>query len=116
MFFLCVYVPHDHVETLKQRLFAAGAGRIGDYQQCCWQSKGYGQFLGAPSSQPNIGSAEELSIVEEVKLELFCAVDTMTPIIEELIKAHPYETPAYAFWPVQSAIHLSGSPNPSGPV
>lgn len=114
MFFLCVYVPHEHAEMLKQALFSEGAGQIGDYQQCCWQSAGQGQFLGNASSQPSIGLPNTLTLVEEVKIELLCDTDHMPPIIEALIKAHPYETPAYAFWPVQTSIQPTSPPNQGG--
>ena len=44
MYKLAFYVPQENLEAVKQALFATGAGRIGDYDSCCWQVKGVGQF------------------------------------------------------------------------
>ena len=56
MYQLVVYVPETHLEPVKAALFAAGAGRIGDYAQCSWQVLGQGQFLPRAGAQPFIGT------------------------------------------------------------
>ena len=55
MFKLCIYVPETHLEPLKEAIFDAGAGRIGNYDRCCWQVLGTGQFRPLDDSQPFIG-------------------------------------------------------------
>ena len=52
MYSLCFYVPESHVEEVKQALFDAGAGRIGDYGSCAWQVLGTGQFQPMEGSEP----------------------------------------------------------------
>ena len=52
---LCFYVPESHLESVKQAVFEAGAGAIGDYRDCCWQVKGQGQFRPMAGSQPFLG-------------------------------------------------------------
>ena len=63
MYKICVYVPEKHVETVKRALFDAGAGRIGNYDSCCWQTDGIGQFRPLAGSNPAIGSQ---NVVEQV--------------------------------------------------
>ena len=63
MYKLCFFVPDAHVEAVKQAVFASGAGRIGNYEACCWQVLGQGQFRPLPGSQPFIG---ETGVVQQV--------------------------------------------------
>lgn len=105
MFALQVYVPISHVEKVKLALFAAGAGRIGNYDSCCWQTTGVGQFRPLLGSTPHIGQTDELEQVEEVKLELVCQKADLQAVEMALRQAHPYETPAFFFWPVFSDAH-----------
>lgn len=97
MFKLTVYVPSSHLQQLKQVLFAAGAGRQGNYDNCCWQSLGQGQFRPLPGSTPFLGATNKLETVAEYKLELLCAEQFKTAVIAALVSAHPYESPAYDF-------------------
>jgi hypothetical protein len=60
MYKLCFFVPESHLETVKEAIFEAGAGRIGDYDRCCWQVLGDGQFRPLPGSQPFSGKQGEL--------------------------------------------------------
>lgn len=55
MYTLFFYVPQSHLDCVKDAVFAAGAGAMGDYQHCCWQVLGQGQFRPMPGSQPFIG-------------------------------------------------------------
>lgn len=93
-----VYVPETHLEQVKSALFEAGAGRIGDYDSCCWQTCGTGQFRALEGSNPFIGSQGQVEKVQEWKLELVCAPARIEAVIAALKKAHPYETPAYQYW------------------
>lgn len=95
MLSLVVYVPDTHVEEVKDAMFAAGAGRIGNYDRCCWQTIGQGQFRPLPGSQPAIGSQLETEVLDEWKIEMVCEADYLQAAIEAMKQAHPYETPAY---------------------
>ena len=98
---ICVFVPTTHLETVKQAMFAEGAGKIGDYDHCCWQTLGTGQFRPLAGSQPFIGNIEqgklagEVETVEEYKIELVCEKALLTATIAAMRKAHPYEEPAF---------------------
>lgn len=95
MYKLIVYVPDDYLEPVKAAMFNAGAGRIGQYEHCCWQVKGLGQFKPMVGSQPFIGEQDTLETVEEYKLELVCEVSIIKDVVAALKNAHPYEEPAY---------------------
>jgi len=89
------YVPKDHCDKVKTALFHAGAGKLGNYQECAWQTLGQGQFRPNESSQPFIGESGKLESVEEYKVEMICSKDCIDQAISALKQAHPYEEPAY---------------------
>lgn len=95
MYKLCFYVPETHLESVKAAVFAAGAGRIGDYDSCCWQVKGEGQFRPLPGSRPFLGVQDQLESVTEYKVEMVCAEAHVHAVTAALRLAHPYETPAF---------------------
>ncbi len=76
-------------------MLQAGAGRIGDYDSCCWQTKGRGQFRPLESSNAFSGRVGEIGEVDEWKLEMVCEENLIRDVIAAMKKAHPYETPAY---------------------
>lgn len=98
MYKLCFYVPDSHLSQVKDAVFAAGAGRLGNYDQCCWQVLGEGQFRPLPGSNPTLGEQGRLERVDEWKVELAVADDVIHAAIKALKQAHPYETPAYDVW------------------
>lgn len=95
---LVFYVPESHVEAVKSAVFNAGAGRIGDYDSCSWQTLGEGQFRPLPGSSPFIGEVDRLERVAEYRVELVCADEVVAPALAALRKAHPYEEPAFDLW------------------
>lgn len=102
MYKLCVYVPVSHLEAVKQALFAAGAGRIGDYDSCCWQVAGRGQFRPLAGADPFVGAQGQIETVEEYKVELVCDDNVVVAAITALKQAHPYEEPAYQVWKLET--------------
>ncbi|TWC25755.1 hypothetical protein FBY06_101294 [Pseudomonas sp. SJZ085] len=98
MYKLCFFVPASHVDEVKSAVFAAGGGRIGDYDHCAWQVLGQGQFRPLDGSQPFIGEAGRVEQVEEWKVELVVADDLIGGVGDALKQSHPYETPAYEVW------------------
>ncbi len=96
------YVPETQCQAVKEAVFAAGAGRIGNYDCCCWQTAGTGQFRPCEGSRPYIGEAGSTEAVEEIKVEMVCEATLIRKVIAALNDAHPYETPAYQFWQIES--------------
>ncbi|WP_029407217.1 NGG1p interacting factor 3 protein, NIF3 [Thiomicrorhabdus sp. Milos-T2] len=95
MFKIIFFVPEEYVEVVKQAMFQAGAGHIGDYDCCAWQIKGEGQFRPLKGSCAYIGNQNELSKVEEYRVELVCKKECIKAAMVALKSVHPYETPAY---------------------
>ncbi len=95
MYKISVYVPPENAEAVKNALFRQGAGKIGNYDACCWQTTGTGQFRPLPDSQPHIGEQGKIETVEELKIELVCEKTCLRAAIAAMLEAHPYETPAY---------------------
>jgi len=98
MYKLAFFVPESHLEAVKQAVFATGAGRIGNYDCCAWQTLGQGQFRPLPGSQPFIGEQGEVETVSEYRVELVCEDGLIRQAVKALIDAHPYEEPAYDVW------------------
>lgn len=98
MFKLVFFVPESHLDAVKNAVFAAGAGRIGHYSQCCWQTPGEGQFSPLPGSQPFVGQAGTLERVIECRVEMVCADELIGAAVTALRLAHPYEEPAFDVW------------------
>ncbi|WP_201593908.1 Nif3-like dinuclear metal center hexameric protein [Psychrobacter fulvigenes] len=95
MYKLTVFIPNNVLEQVKSALFAAGAGTIGNYEHCCWQVQGTGQFRPLAGSNPHIGAHDRLEEVDEWRIEMVVATANIAKVIEALKQAHPYETPAY---------------------
>ncbi len=95
MFHLAFYVPETHAEKVKEKLFQAGAGKIGNYDRCSFESKGIGQFRALAGSDPFIGKAGEVERVVELKVEMVCKKECLSQVVAALKESHPYETPAY---------------------
>ena len=98
MYKLCFFVPASHLDVVKNAVFAAGGGRIGDYDHCAWQVLGLGQFRPLDGSQPFIGEAGQVEQVEEWKVELVVADELIRGAVQALKQSHPYETPEYEVW------------------
>ena len=95
MYKLCFYVPESHLEQVKTAMFAAGAGRIGAYDSCCWQVLGQGQFRPLDGSRPFQGQAGSVEVLEEYRVEMVCAPEFIQAVVAALLESHPYETPAW---------------------
>ena len=98
---LVCFVPQDSAEKVRKALSAAGAGRIGSYTECAFQSVGEGHFTPSATSNPHLGKKEEHSTVPEVKLETVCPTSKVSQVLEALHKSHPYETPAFDIFALQ---------------
>lgn len=95
-YILIFYVPDSHLEEVKQAVFSAGGGQLGNYQNCCWQVLGQGQFQPLPGATPFIGEQNQLEQVAEWRVELLVSDTVLPDVMQALRQAHPYEEPAYA--------------------
>ncbi|GLQ32064.1 YqfO family protein [Litoribrevibacter albus] len=95
MYKLSVFIPESHLDEVKSAMFLAGAGRIGNYDQCCWQVKGQGQFRPLDGANPYIGAQGAVEYVDEYKVEMVCEDSLLVAVIAAMKSSHPYEEPAY---------------------
>ena len=100
MYKICVFIPVTHLEQVKQALFDSGAGQIGNYDCCSWQTPGTGQFRPNDSSTPYIGRSGTIETVDEYKVEMVCSNEKIKAAVGAMKQAHPYEEPAYDIWPL----------------
>ncbi len=92
---LVFYVPVDDTQAVLGPLFEAGAGAIGEYEQCAFVSRGTGQFRPVGEANPTIGSVGQLEFVEENRVELTFPRALRERVVAALRRAHPYEEPAF---------------------
>src|SRR5947207_7417936 len=97
---LVVFVPREALDTVREALFEAGAGRIGDYERCSFYTEGTGTFLGGEGTDPNVGQAGREQRVAELRLETVFPEQRQAEIVEALRRAHPYEEPAFDVYPL----------------
>ncbi len=95
MLSLVVYIPDSHVEEVKMAMLEAGGGRIGNYDSCCWQTIGQGQFRPLKGANPALGSVGKLEVVDEWKVEMVVDPSRISAVLAAMKKAHPYETVAF---------------------
>ena len=90
-----VFVPAGDAETVREALFAAGAGHIGDYSHCSWSVAGTGQFLPGPSASPAIGTRGEIERVTEQRVEVIARAGIRAAVLAAMRASHPYQEPAF---------------------
>jgi hypothetical protein len=95
MYKLSFFVPEKNCEEVKQALFAVGVGKIGNYDCCCWQTIGQGQFRPLQGANPTLGKIGEIEYLQEMKVEMVCEESLIKLAVEVLKKSHPYEEVAY---------------------
>lgn len=92
---LTVYIPETHLDIVKDALFAAGAGRCGNYDCCAWQAPGTGQFRPLAGAAPFTGSTGLVEHVPEYRVEMVCEEARIRHVLAALRAYHPYEEPAF---------------------
>lgn len=102
MYKLIFFVPESHLEQVKTVLFAKGAGSDNRYSECCWQVLGQMQYKPLPGAEPAIGKINRLSISQEYRVEMVCKPSLIKDVIEELLRIHPYEVPAYEIYKLEN--------------
>ncbi|BFM49507.1 NGG1p interacting factor NIF3 [Marinomonas sp. THO17] len=100
MYSLVFYVPASHLEAVKSAVFAAGAGRMGEYEACCWQVLGQGQFRPNEGANPFLGEIGQVEQVAEYRVEMVLLEEYKDAVVNALLSAHPYEEVAYHLIPV----------------
>jgi len=90
-----VFVPGENADAVREAMFAAGAGHIGDYSHCSWSATGVGQFLPHDGATPTIGNVGTVERVPEDRIEVIAPSQVRGHVLASMRAAHPYEEPAF---------------------
>ncbi len=99
---LVVFVPVEAVNRVLLALAEAGAGVIGNYTHCAFETLGTGSFIPGPGSQPSTGTPGRFKSVEEARLEMRVPQRELSGVLAALLDVHPYEEPAYDIYPLRN--------------
>lgn len=106
---LVTFCPKDHADTVRNALFDAGAGSIGNYSECSFNSEGYGTFKGNDASNAFSGEKGIRHAEPEIRIEVILPKDKESRVIAALLQAHPYEEVAYDLFSLANANRETGS-------
>lgn len=99
---LITFVPENQAETLRKKLFEAGAGNIGNYSDCSFNLSGVGTFKGNEHSNPVIGEKNILHHEKETQIGIIFPKHVQNKVLEALFKNHPYEEVAYEIYTLKN--------------
>lgn len=106
---LVTFIPADHLEKVREAVFAAGAGHIGNYDQCSYNIVGEGTFRGGESTKPFAGIKGEFHTEKEIRFETILPGHLKNKVIKALLNSHPYEEVAYDLYPLQNDFPTVGA-------
>ncbi|MDH3251142.1 MAG: Nif3-like dinuclear metal center hexameric protein [Ignavibacteria bacterium] len=99
---IVTFVPAGHVEAVSSAMAGAGAGRIGNYDHCSFQTMGTGTFRGNELARPAVGKHQRLERVSEVRLEMVVDESGLPGVLSALRRTHPYEEVAFDVYPTEN--------------
>ncbi|MBR1644956.1 MAG: Nif3-like dinuclear metal center hexameric protein [Bacteroidales bacterium] len=106
---LVTYCPTTHADRVRQALFDAGAGGIGGYDCCSYNSEGCGTFRAGTGCNPFCGTIGELHREAETRIEVVYERRIERQLVRQLRVAHPYEEPAFDLLPLSNAYPAIGA-------
>ncbi len=105
---LVTFVPEDHADKVRTALFNAGAGNIGEYDSCSFNTKGEGSFRASDNANPFVGEIGKLHTEPEIRIETIFPKSIKSKIINSLLSNHPYEEVAYDIYPLENKYNKIG--------
>ena len=105
---LVFFVPPDHAAAVREAVFNAGAGYIGEYDRCSFNAPGEGTFRGSANSDPYVGEKGKLHTEPELRVETIYPAERESRVLDALIGAHPYEEVAYDIYPLENEYPRAG--------
>jgi dinuclear metal center YbgI/SA1388 family protein len=105
---LVTFVPVNHIEKVRDAIFKAGTGHIGNYDCCSFNVAGNGTFRGNEDSKPFAGEKGRLHVEEEIRIETIFPKFIQSKVIDALLEAHPYEGVAYDIYPLDNTFDKAG--------
>lgn len=106
---LVTYVPSSHADSVRQALFEAGVGTIGDYDACSYNSEGFGTFRAGENAHPYCGEIGELHQELEMRIEMVLPRHLRARVVRTLLQVHPYEEPAFDLIAIENEWEQAGA-------
>lgn len=103
------FVPSTEADKVKQSMFNAGAGSIGNYDSCSYNIEGKGTFRANEGANPFVGKVGELHVEPETRIEVVVPKAKLSKVISEMISSHPYEEVAYDIYPLLNSFTGAGA-------
>lgn len=103
-----VYVPNNNAEIVRDAIFKSGAGCIGNYDSCSFNSHGFGTFRGNDNSNPFVGDRNKLHREQEIKIEFVVPNYLENKVLNAILASHPYEEPAFDITPISNKMEIAG--------
>ncbi|MBN2665350.1 MAG: Nif3-like dinuclear metal center hexameric protein, partial [Bacteroidales bacterium] len=99
---LVTFVPGDHLDRVRDAVFSAGAGLIGNYDRCGFVVSGTGSFRAGEGTNPFAGEKGQMHFENETRFETVLFSHTRDKVVKALLEAHPYEEVAYDLYPLEN--------------
>lgn len=106
---LITFAPNENAEAVRAAVFAAGAGHIGNYSECSFNSRGTGTFKAEEGADPYVGEIGKQHYEEETKIEIVFPAYLEPQVVTALIAAHPYEEVAYDIFAMENTHKAIGA-------
>ena len=106
---IVVYVPISAADKVRQAMFDAGAGCIGNYDSCSFNALGQGSFKAGPSAHPYVGEIGKTHFEDEVRIETVVPKHALNQVIAAMLKVHPYEEVAYDVYALENEFQQAGA-------
>lgn len=105
---LVVFCPTAHAEKVREAIFDAGAGYIGNYDSCSFNAQGQGSFRGGENTTPFVGKKGQLHFEPETRIETVFPSFLKGAVVQALLSAHSYEEVAYDIYPLENTYPKAG--------
>ncbi len=106
---LVTYIPAEHAKKVQEAVFAAGAGHIGNYDNCGFSTDGFGTFRGNDDANPFVGEKGVIHSEKEIRFETVFQAWLQKKVIDALLSSHPYEEVAFDIFPLENSFDGIGS-------
>lgn len=106
---LVTFCPTEHAGKVRSAIFEAGAGVIGNYDQCSFNTNGEGTFRGDENTAPFVGNIGEIHTEKETRVETIFPTYHQGAVVTALLNAHPYEEVAYDIYPLKNKRPQTGA-------
>ncbi len=106
---IVVFCPTEHAEKVRQAMFDAGAGHIGNYDSCSFNAAGDGTFRANEGANPFTGEIGKLHFEKEIRIETVVPSYRLHKVLQTMMEAHPYEEVAYDIYSLENSFGGTGA-------